>query len=58
MSASEAAGSPPNETMIETFSSFGNVSSVRIREAVSIDFTQNENEMHGWTQRETEKLPN
>ena len=40
--------------MIETLSAFDNVSSVRNRETVLIDPTQNENEMHMWTQRVTD----
>ena len=39
--------------MIETLSNFDNVSSVRDREAVLIDPTQNENEIQVWTQRVT-----
>ena len=54
MSASQAEASHGNETMIETLSNFDNVSSVRDREAVLIDPTQNENEMQEWTQRVTD----
>ena len=54
LSASEAEASQGNETMIETLSNFDNVSSVRSREAVLIDHTQNENEMQVWTQRVTD----
>ena len=39
--------------MIETLSNFDNVSSVRDREDVLIDPTQNEKEMQVWTQRVT-----
>ena len=39
--------------MIETLSNFENVSSVRDREAVLFDGTQNEIEMQVWTQRKT-----
>ena len=53
MSASEAKASQSNETMIETLINFDNVSSVRIREAVLFDTTQNVTEMQVWTQRVT-----
>ena len=39
--------------IIETLSKFDNVSSVRDRETVLIDPTQNENEMQVWMQRVT-----
>ena len=42
--------------MIETPGNFDNISSVRDREAVLIDPTQNENEMQVWTQRVTDNL--
>ena len=41
--------------MIETLCIFDNVSSVRDRETVLIDPTQNENETQVWTQRVTRK---
>ena len=41
--------------MMETLSNFDNVSSVRDREAVLIDPTQNENELQVWTQRVTKQ---
>ena len=41
--------------MIETLSNFVNVSSVRDREAVLVDATQNENKMQVWTQEMTYK---
>ena len=50
-SGSEAEASQGEETMIETFSNFENVSSVKNREAVLIDPTQNDNEMQVWRQR-------
>ena len=50
----EAEASQGNETMIETLSVFDNVKSVRNRETGLIDPTQNENEMHMWTQRVTD----
>ena len=40
--------------MTETLSNFDNASSVRDREAVLIDPTQNENKMQVWTQRVTD----
>ena len=54
ISDSEAEASRSIETMTETLSNFDNVSSVRNREAVLIDTTQNENEMQVWTQRVTD----
>ena len=54
LSASEAEASQGTETMIETLCNFDNVSSVRDKEAVLIDPTQNENEMQVWTQRVTD----
>ena len=51
ISASEAEVSQSNETMIETVSKFDNVSSVRCRETVCFDATQNDNEMQMWTQK-------
>ena len=41
--------------MIETLSTFGKVSSVRSREAVSSERTLNEDEMQAWTQRTTDR---
>ena len=49
--ASEAEASHGIETMIETLSNFD---TVRDKEAVLIDPTQNENEMQVWTRRETD----
>ena len=53
MRASEAEASQDNETLIETRSNIDNVSSVRYKEAVLIDPTQNENEVQAWTQTVT-----
>ena len=50
LSPSEAEASQGNEIVIETLNNFDNVSSVRHREAVLIDPTQNENDMKVWTQ--------
>ena len=54
LGASETEASQGTETMIETLCNFDNVSSVRDREAVSIDPTQNENELQVRTQRVTD----
>ena len=54
LSASEAEASQGNEAIIETLSNFDNVSSVRDRDAVLIDPTQNEKEMQVWTRRVTD----
>ena len=58
MSASEAKASQGNETMIETLSSYDNVSSLRDREAALVDPAQNENEMQIWTQIVTDNTNN
>ena len=55
LSASEIETSQGNETVIETLSNFGNVSSVRDEEIALDSGTQNENEMQIWTQRMTDK---
>ena len=51
ISASEAKASQGNETVIETLSNFGNVSSVRGSETILVDATESENKMQVWTQR-------
>ena len=51
LSTSEIETSQGNETVIETLSNFGSVSSVRNDGAVLDSGTQNENEMQIWTQR-------
>ena len=53
MITSEAEASQGYETIIETLSNF-DVSSVRNKEAVLIDTTQNKKEMQVWTQRVTD----
>ena len=58
LSASEPKASQGNETMIETLSSYDNVSSLRDREAVLVDPTQNEYEMQIWTQIVTDNTNN
>ena len=55
MSTSEIETSQGNETVIETLSNFGNVSSFRNDGAVLVSGTQNENEMQIWTQRISDK---
>ena len=54
MSASEAEASKCIQTIIATLSDVDNVSSVRDRESVLIDSTENENEVQVWTQRVTD----
>ena len=55
LSTSEIETSQGNETVIETSSNFGNVSSIRNEEIALDSGTQSENEMQIWTQRISDK---
>ena len=55
LSASEVGTSQGNQTIIETRSTFENVSSVREGETALVSGSQNEDEIQVWTQRITDK---